>query len=87
MARESVGEIQCKYDDQMAEVRKNEKGKLYLYCQECGIHHLNTPAGQNYILNNAKMFGAAGKPDPVSVPAADPPEKKPDPVPAPREEI
>ncbi len=92
MAREAVGEVKCKYDDQAAEVRKNEKGKLYVYCPECGIHHLNTPAGQNWILNNATMYGAEGKPDPApkptlkSAPPADPDPPAPEPTPKPVEE-
>lgn len=83
--RETIGEVKCRYcEDRTAEVRKNIKGKLYLYCSECGIHHLNTPAGQNWILNNVKMYGAEGKPEPApraTPPAADPgPEPTPEPA-------
>ncbi len=86
--RESVGEVQCRYCDegQLCEVRKNEKGKLYLYCRECGIHHLNTVAGQNWILNNATLYGSEGKPAAATPkPRQAPPPKpqpKPEPVPA-----
>lgn len=73
--KESVGEVQCRYCDegQLSEVRKNEKGKLYLFCKECGIHHLNSAKGQEWILANAKLYGASDKP--AAVRAAPPPAK------------
>lgn len=79
--KESVGEVQCRYCDegQLAEVRRNEKGKLYLFCRECGIHHLNSAKGQEWILENAKLYGADGKP----AKAAQPPAPKPQPKAAP----
>ncbi len=81
--REAVGEVQCRYCDEgtLCQVRKNEKGKLYLYCRECGIHHLNTQAGQDWILKNATLYGPEGappgrivipKPKPAPAPALKP---------------
>lgn len=85
--KESVGQVRCPIceEGQIAEVRKNEKGKLYVFCKECGIHHLNSAKGQEWILANATLYGPEGKPAaPVQKPkpAAAP---KPQPKPAPAE--
>ncbi len=63
MANESIGYLnhECGHK---ADVRKNKKNKLYVMCPNCGQLFYNLPGGQEFILNNAVMFGAGGKPEP-----------------------
>ena len=59
MANETIGIIKhhCK---NIADVRKNKNGKLYLSCPFCGLLAYALPGGQDYILANAEMYGAPG---------------------------
>lgn len=81
MARERIGLCPCPTCRHDVPVRKNSKGKLYLFCGAreghpgCGMHHLNLPGGQEYILNNARMDppgGADDEPPPAPAPAPAP---------------
>ncbi len=72
-SREIVGEISCPYCRQRSLVKKNVKGKLYYSCTEHGINHMNTPSGQDWILNNMKSLHADAQEQPA-------PEEPPAPV-------
>lgn len=57
-------------------MRKNVKGKLYLNCSNCGVIQPSLPHFQEWVLENAKLYGA-DKPDrPAPRPA---PVKQPEP--------
>ena len=59
MANETIGKLlhHCGED---ADVRKDKNGRLYLNCPCCGQLKYNLQGGQNYILENVKMFDADG---------------------------
>lgn len=61
MANETIGKLlhHCDHD---ADVRKDKNGRLYLNCPHCGQLKYNLQGGQNYILENTRMFGAGGEP-------------------------
>lgn len=69
MARADIGEILHAPCGKVAPVRKNANGKLYINCPRCGMGTYVLPAGQDYILANAKMFGPDGKPEEAPTPA------------------
>ncbi len=60
MANETIGEL-AHHCGESAHVRKDKNGRLYLACPACGQLKYNLPAGQDYILNNAVMYGASGQ--------------------------
>jgi hypothetical protein len=55
-----------------AAVRKNKNGKLYLMCPHCGQLPYNLPGGQEYILENAEMYGPDGLPPAKPEPSQEP---------------
>lgn len=73
MANETIGRIKCAICAGEADVRRYSRGtkKLYWYCACCGMITPNLPGGQEYILENARLFGPGGSPD-------EPPEKLPE---------
>lgn len=96
MANNTIGECACPFCQEPADVRKNVKGKVYLYCDNCGMIQPNLAGGQDWILANARLFGPDGQrppmppvavpeQEPVAVPVAVPapvavPEPEPEPV-------
>ena len=52
---QTIGKVKCPFTGEIAEVRKNKKGKLYFY-SPAGMITPNLAAGQDWILNNAKLF-------------------------------
>jgi len=71
MARDDIGRCPCPMCRRSVPVRKNKKGRLYLYCgpvdgfQGCGMLQPNLPGGQDWILEHATIGepapGQAGK--------------------------
>lgn len=53
--RETIGQIRCPIGKDLAEVRRNKKGKLY-YLGAAGMITPNKPAGQDWILENMQAF-------------------------------
>lgn len=91
MANDTIGAITCGWCGGTADVRKASRGrrKLYVMCSNCGQMWLNTPGGQEIILERARMFGPGGAPDPVTDdPGQDEPKNPvngiPSPAPPPR---
>lgn len=71
-----AGECRCPFCSTDQPVRKNVKGKLYLNCSNCGVIQPSLPFFQNWVLENASLYGA-DKPDrPTPRPA---PVKQPEP--------
>ncbi len=72
MARDDIGRCPCPMCKRPVPVRKNKKGRLYLYCgpvgefQGCGMLQPNLPGGQDWILEHATIGepapGLQGKP-------------------------
>lgn len=56
MPNETIGKIKCPLAGDWAEVRKDKRGKFY-YVGEAGMIKPNLPAGQEWLLNAAVMFG------------------------------
>lgn len=83
MAKPDIGEIrhQC---GTVAGVRRDKNGGLYLACSTCGLVRMSLPGGQSWILENATIYGPAGKPEPAPPPAPEPPAAKPAAAPAPK---
>lgn len=90
MPRDDIGRVPCPMCRRSVPVRKNRKGRLYMYCGPtdgypgCGMLQPNLPGGQDWILEHATMNGPDGPPacDPAGGEAAPPeptPEKKPPP--------
>ncbi len=52
----TIGRIKCPIAGDWAEVRKDKKGRLY-YVGRAGMIKPNLPAGQEWMLTNAEMFG------------------------------
>lgn len=69
MANPDIGSVACPFEcGSTAAVRKykNEKNpKLYFSCPRCGIIRPNLPAGQDWILNHAKLDGPASSSAPA----------------------
>jgi hypothetical protein len=79
MANENLGSISCKFHDEpkTAHVRRDRKGKLYIYCDDCGITSPRAEKFQRYIEKEAVMFGeTAPTPEPEPVPAPVPAKNK-----------
>jgi len=61
MARDDIGRCPCPMCRRSVPVRKNKKGRLYLYCgpvdgfQGCGMLQPNLPGGQDWILEHATI--------------------------------
>lgn len=71
MARADIGEIRHECGS-VAAVRRDKTNKFYLACPTCGLLRYSLRGGQEYILNNATMYGPEGKPEPAEVPAPKP---------------
>jgi len=67
VANENLGSIPCKFHDVPIEahVRRDRKGKLYIYCDECGITSPRAAKFQEYIHKNMKPFDAVREAGPV----------------------
>ena len=78
MANEDIGAIDCKHhlEPVGAVVRRDRKGKLYIYCNECGIISPRNAKFQDYILQNM----TSAKPAPAE-PAPAPAQNEPEPAP------
>ena len=63
----NIGHLYCPICGQYSAVRKNRAGKLYFDCMHCGRIYPNHAGGQKWLLNTAKIWGAAGAP--ADVPA------------------
>lgn len=88
-----IGRVRCPFTGETAPVRRNKNGRLY-YLSSAGLICPSAADGQDWLLNNAEIFGADGAPDdagdppPASVqpePGGDP-EADPNPVTAPEPE-
>lgn len=68
MANEDAGEIKCGWCSNTAAVRRASTGKrkFYVMCPTCGQQWLNTAGGQSIIMERATIYGAEGKPQPVT---------------------
>lgn len=89
MANPTIGEIKCPHETGcLAEVRKCVTGRqlLYYVCRHGKITP-NLQPGQDWILDNAKMYGSEGPPAPQPITekpvAASTPVEKPEVKPAP----
>ena len=63
----TIGRCKCygRNCEEMADVRKMRDGKtLYLHCPACQTIRPKGRGFQDYILNNAEMFGPGGEPKP-----------------------
>lgn len=60
MANQTIGEIKCRFHPRplKAEVRKDKNGKLYWYCRECGPVIVHGRSFQEWMVENARLFGA-----------------------------
>lgn len=56
-----IGEIRCQITGEMAPVRRDCNGKLY-YLSRAGMIKPNMPAGQEWMLENARIFSPGEKP-------------------------
>lgn len=79
MARAEIGEIRHECGS-TASVRRDKTNKLYLACPTCGLLRYSLRGGQDYILNNATIYGPEGKPEPAEVIAPKPAPVKPSPA-------
>lgn len=52
----TIGKVKCPISGDWAEVRKDRKGKYY-YVGSAGMIKPNLPIGQEWLLNNALMYG------------------------------
>ena len=80
MANENIGGIDCNYhlEPVAAAVRRDRKGKLYIYCPECGIISPRNAKFQDYILQNMTQ---GKEPTPEPAPTQEPaPEQAPEPA-------
>lgn len=61
---QNIGMIACSCCGQMSAVRreKNNTGKFYWDCLRCGRIKPNMPAGQDYIMERATIWGPEGMP-------------------------
>lgn len=72
-----AGEVLCPFCKTDQPVRKNIKGKLYINCSNDGVVQPSLPHFQEWILENAKLYGAekpdrpAPRPTPVKTPEPD----------------
>lgn len=55
MANETIGRIFCPLVKKMADVRRDKRGKFY-YVSEAGLITPKSPAGQEWMLENAELF-------------------------------
>ena len=60
MARETIGEIRCRFHARpiKADVRRDRNGKLYYFCRECGPVNVHGRSFQEWMLEHARLFGA-----------------------------
>lgn len=60
MANENIGNITCSHHREplQAFVRKDKRDKLYIYCPKCGIIAPKAHTFQDFIKENATMYGA-----------------------------
>lgn len=87
---ETVGEVACPCCGGLAPVRRNKRGKFYVYCapgddrgEGCGMLTPNLPGGQAWIMDHAHLYTAGETPAPLrrmaeeiaAPPAARTPEK------------
>lgn len=63
MAKENIGDVECKYCESQASVRKNQKGRLYYFCPRCGIVQPAGASFQDWLLGAAKLYGPGGEPE------------------------
>lgn len=63
---EDIGEIKCPFTGDVAPVRRDKNGNLY-YCGKAGMIKPNMPEGQDYMLENASIWGATGKPEATAI--------------------
>ncbi len=68
---EDIGEITCPITGDLAPVRRDCNGKLY-YVGKAGMIKPNLPAGQEYMLTHATIWGAGGKPAEPEKPVTSP---------------
>lgn len=74
---DDVGEVKCTYCRTMQPVRRNIKGKYYINCTNDGVIQPALPHFQEWILENATIYGAekpertAPRPVPVKSPEPD----------------
>ena len=59
----SIGYVLCPHSGELAAIRKDKRGKLY-YVSRMGPVPCSTAYGQNWILENAKIWGPESPPDP-----------------------
>ena len=90
MANDTIGRVICPFCKSRCDVRKNVRSKLYFMCPVDGIVQPNLPGFQDWMLENAEIYGPSGAPvdapppAPKSAPAPAPaPKPTPAPVPAP----
>lgn len=60
MANDNIGEIACAHHNGprvQAFVRLDKKSKLYIFCPSCGIIAPRNPSFQEFIKENASMYG------------------------------
>lgn len=80
-AKPDLGDIRCpqSYCGKPSHVRRAEgRGLFYVHCRDCGPVFMRSAVGQDWIMDNATMYGPEGKPEATPAPAP-----APEPVPAP----
>lgn len=81
MAKENIGEVECKYCESQASVRKNQKGRLYYFCPKCGIVQPAGASFQDWLLGAAKLYGPGGEPEKKAAPIREEVEPAPAAIP------
>lgn len=73
MANETIGTCECFICGIDAQVRRNRKGKLYLYCPDCGMIQPNLKGAQAHIEKRMRPISAEkSEPPPSEKPALEP---------------
>lgn len=69
MANEQIGEVVCPHCKRIAPVSKNSRGKLYYNCnsqpKHCGVANLHGEGFQEWMLENATIYGAEQRTTPA----------------------
>lgn len=86
MANEAVGTVQHQCGN-VADVRKNKKGRLYMACPNCGLLMMAMQGGQEWILDNMQPLAAPPPPQPQPDNQAPEPPKGAEPAKRERREV
>ena len=70
-----IGEITCPFSGEVAPVRRDKNGKLY-FVSAAGMIKPNNPAGQDWMLENAKIWGANHQKPAEQKPVTEPPKQE-----------